>query len=150
MALMNIPSYSLAIKPSRILLVYFGLVHGLLAITLFYLPLSNVMLTLFLLIVTSHSMYKINKYYLAHSSREVIRCDYIDRVWRLQFSDCQRVVELRFATVWRYLLVMNFFCSETGETYHLVLLPDSGNHHQLRHLRIVLRHLPVFGLTSSA
>ena len=143
---MKIPPYSLEITPSRFLFAYLMLVHGLLLLALFYLPLSAIMLGLLLVVVVWHSVYSLKRYCQSGSYRWIARCDYVDRVWRLQFSDCQRVVELRSATVWRYLMAMNFACAETGRVYHLVLLSDSGDRHQLRRLRVLLRHLPVFGV----
>lgn len=143
---MKIPPYSLEILPSRFLFGYIILVHGLLLLTLFYLPLITTILALLLLVVVWHSVYSLKRYCQSGSYYWVSRCDYVDRVWCLQFSDCQRVVELRSATVWRYLIAMNFACAETGRVYHVVLLPDSGDRHQLRRLRVLLRHLPVFGV----
>jgi len=70
--------------------------------------------------------------------------------WLLKTPTENYPVYLHSATVWQWLVVMNFRGVATGRRHDVLLLPDSIDREQLRRLRVVLRYLPVYGLSPAA
>ncbi|MEH6909816.1 MAG: protein YgfX [Oceanicoccus sp.] len=68
--------------------------------------------------------------------------------WLLKKQETINPVYLHSAVVWHWLVVMNFRSITSRQRHVVLLLPDSIDREQLRRLRVLLRYLPVYGLST--
>lgn len=137
---MQISPFSLHISPSRWSRGYGVVLHLLLSAAVCSLPWSGWVVAGLLLVVAGHGVVRSR-----NSQRHgVRRIDYRDQSWYLTGPNGCVPARLQQATVWRWLVVMNF-CSEAGRSCPIVLWPDSLEPETGRRLRATLRHRAVFG-----
>lgn len=129
---------SLAVIPSRYMTVYLSLVHGVavLAIVQMALPWWQRLIAVLLLL----TVYVVSSRGLAGTRR----IEYRSEQWLLWRGDQQLLVGLDAATVWPWLIVLNFRDALTGRRYHCTLWSDSAESDLLRRLRVLLRHSSVY------
>lgn len=140
-------SFSLALQPSRWMLVYLIALHCVLLVSFYLLPLGWPERLGGSVVVFVHCGYALWRFYYPNSSRSILRLSYCDNGWLLQLADREVCVDLLQATIWSWLVVANFRDVSDGRRYAVVVLPDSASVSQRRQLRVLLRHLPVWGKT---
>ena len=129
--------FSLAITPSRWMLIYLLLFYLALLVALWYLPLSGYWqwLALIVLLVFCFRNWK------ATMLHPVERLSCQQSGWVIVRGGVTVPIELRQITVWRWLIVLNFYLPQNRWQQSLVLFPDSAEQDSLRQLRVILRHL---------
>ena len=139
---MQAPSFSVQISSSRWLPGYLTGLHLLLLVCLLFLPKAAMLSIVFPVVL--HWRYSLWRYADSEHCRWVKGVRYANKVWQLQAGTQHVSASLVHATVWRWLVVMNFYSQDTGCTYSVLLFSDSADPSQLRQLRVILRHMPVF------
>ena len=139
---MKTPTLSLSLTPSKWLACYLIVLHLLILLALFYLPLSVLALVLVALAVVANGCYCLWRYCYSGHTRWVDSFAYSHQTWLLHRGKCTERAALKSATVWRFMVVLNFL-GEQGAC-SLVLLPDNCCPQQLRRLRVMLKHRPVY------
>lgn len=141
---MNTPAFHLSITPSKWLAGYLIALHLLLLLSLFYLSLSDWVLSLLAAVMVIHCGYCLWRYFYKGHRFWIDSLEYSHQVWLLHRGrDIERVI-LKSATVWRWMVVLNFR-GKGRRGRSLVLLPDNTNSQQRRQLRVMLKHRPVYG-----
>jgi Membrane-bound toxin component of toxin-antitoxin system len=74
----------------------------------------------------------------------VSRVTFFEKNWSLLLRGGETSVCLQQATVWSWLVVMNFYNEHSRRRYCVILFPDSSDQQQLRRLRAMIRHMPVW------
>ncbi len=141
---MKTPAFNLAITPSVACAAYLIALHILIGVALMYLALTPMVLTLLLILIMFHSVYCLWRYCSAGHTRWVDSVEYSHQVWLLHRGGDVEPANLKSATVWRWMIVLNFV-GESRACHSIVLLPDSSSSQQLRRLRVLLKHRPVYG-----
>ena len=118
------------------------LLHYTLILSLFYLPLSTVLLGLLTTVVVIHCSYCLWRYCYSGHHCWIDGLEYSQQIWRLHHGQGIERVILKSATVWRWMVVLNFR-TKSRRGYSLVL-PDNTDRQQLRQLRVMLKHKPVY------
>ena len=142
---MQIPAFSLQLSLSRWLRGYIAALHLLLLLAVCCLPLPQALLLAAFLTVVLHWRYCQRRYLCVEHKLWVARIDYRQPRWQLSTGGQCTEVWLKQATVWRWLVVLNFYSESGGGHYPLILWPDSADRDSLRRLRSCLRHMPVYG-----
>ncbi|ARN75348.1 protein YgfX [Oceanicoccus sagamiensis] len=140
---MKTPVLSLAIVPSKYVASYLISLHALIVLSLCYLALPTLAISLLVMVIISHGVYCLWRFCYAGHKAWVDSIQYSQQAWLLYRAGYSEWVDLRSATVWRWLIVLNFR-SETGRCCPVVLLPDSSSPELLRQLRVLLKHKPVY------
>ena len=141
--------FSLALQPSRWLLAYLSLVHLLLLAAALVMWADTVFVfVIAVLLLIIHWLYSLWRfagccYHTAYPHR-VRRIAFNDSGWSLGLADRLIAADLVQATVWPWLVVMNFRCRLSGRRYAVIVLPDSADTECRRKLRVLLRHWPVW------
>ena len=137
---------SLTIQPSRWLAAYIVALHLMLFIALwqgFSLLVALLAIPLLVLLMA----YCLYRWVSDRCAGRVTHLYYLNAQWRLHNATGQLPVELTKATVWRWLVVLNFYDKRRHRP--LVLFIDSVDQQQWRQLQVMLRHLPVYAGTDS-
>jgi hypothetical protein len=143
---MQIFTVCLQLRPSRYMRGYLLSLHVLLIISaiVFFVPNSSLAIAVILL-VNWHWRYVCTKYLAPTADSWVNRIDYNNQLWLLTGPRLQARVWLKQVTVWRWLIVLNFYSEQGACHYPVVLWPDSVDKESLRRFRSFLRHMPVLG-----
>jgi hypothetical protein len=147
---MQIPAFSVQISHSRWMQGYISAVHLLLLLTVCCLPLPQALLLTAFLVAVLHWRYCQRRYLCDEHDLWVERIDYRQQRWQLSAAGQHTEVWLKQATVWRWLMVLNFYSEPEARHYPLILWPDSADWESLRRLRSCLRHMPVYGRSRPA
>jgi hypothetical protein len=142
---MQIPAFSLQLSLSRWMRGYLAAVHLLLLLAVYCLPLPQELLLMALLWVMLHWRNCQLRYHSVDHAQWIERIAYRRQCWQLTIAGQHTTVWLKQATVWRWLVVLNFYSESAGRYYPLILWPDSAEQESLRRLRSCLRHMPVYG-----
>jgi hypothetical protein len=129
----------ITLKPSRYWLLFASLVAGLAALAVARLPLSPPLMIVLLLVLYGYRVWR--RHLVA---RACTRLGYQGEQWWLVINGEQTALQLRHATTWQCLVSLGFTEADTTRSHRLVLLPDSCSADDLRRLRVLLRHFPVF------
>lgn len=145
MAPMKLTPLLLEITVSRWGIAYIGLLHILVLVAVFYFPFSLLYQLIVSLLVFAHCLWCLRGWLFPAGKKPLDALGFADSQWQLYREEELVTVELVQSTVWTWLVVLNFREADSRKKHSLVLWPDSANEQQLRRLRIVLRHLPVYG-----
>ncbi len=154
--------FSLSLQPSCWLIGYLTLLHLLLLMVGFLLwgdSLSIDGMGLFFILLLLHwvlCLWRFTGLFTGyHYPYRVVKMTFRDQGWLLTLAGRRSSVDLiqapltqatlTQATVWPWLVVMNFRCLAEGRRYSVIVLPDSAGLDCRRRLRVLLRHLPVWG-----
>ena len=138
------PTFYLSIAPSKSIAAYLTALHFLLILSLFYLPLSAGLVSLLVAVIVMHCGYCLWRYCYSGHRSWIDGLEYSQQTWLLhRGQEIERVI-LKSATVWRWMVVLNFR-SKSWHGCSLLLLPDNTHRQQLRRLRVMLKHRPVYG-----
>ncbi|WP_145999254.1 hypothetical protein [Oceanicoccus sp. KOV_DT_Chl] len=135
---MKVAPFTLHFYPSRYLLMYLFLLCFSVLLSLYYLPLDSLQFLSVSLLVIGICLRSF------FSTKKVGQLVYRDQCWQLITGDKTVLADLYQATVWRSLVVMNFCAIGDGSKCSLILWPESAAKQQLRQLRVMLRHYPVY------
>lgn len=136
--------FSLQLSPSRWMLCYLSAIHLLLIACCSLLPLVEAVTMSVGLAIIAHWIYSLWRYASSSSPRWVQQIHWVDDSWLLLVAGQQHSAQLLQATVWSWLIVLNFRCRDSGCRYSVMVLPDSTDVEQRRRLRVIIRHMPVW------
>ena len=143
---------NLSISPSRYMKAYISVVHALVLVALVVVPLHSLLWLLATLMAVLHWRYCLKRYTSVKYRDGISQLSYREGQWRLVSNDTETPVFLNQATIWRWLVVMNFKSyqrmGQRRGRYALVLWPDSVDDDSFRRLRVHLKHMNVFGRPS--
>lgn len=142
---MQTPTLRLQINPSRWMMAYCLLVHSLLLTAAGAMAFEGALLLLIAGLVLLHAVYSFRRYCSAGRKDWVSEIKYSNRTWLLSCAGQLTDVRLKRVTVWRWLIVMNFYREDGSHPSTLILWPDSSDREDLRRLRVSLRHMNVWG-----
>lgn len=132
----------LIIQSSRWMTVYLVILHLLVLIAFGQVLGYFALLVLGMLLVVS-LLLSVWRFASDRSDLWVREISFVDNHWFLTTASGCQPVRLRQATVWQWLVLMNFDSERTGRCFSIQLFPDSCDKESLRRLRVILRHLPV-------
>ncbi|MCP3906953.1 MAG: hypothetical protein GY712_02945 [Oceanicoccus sp.] len=139
---MKTPAFTLSITPSKWIASYLIVLHLLLLLSLHYLALSGVSMVLISVAMVAHGLYSLWRYCSQRHPAWINGLEYSHQLWLLHRVRGPERAQLKSATVWRRMVVLNF--RGEGRCCSLVLLADSTSPQQLRRLRVMLKHRPVY------
>jgi hypothetical protein len=147
MAPMEIPPFQLVIHQSRWMKGYVTVLFLLVMLAIVSLPVEKMIMCIMLLGLCSFWRSCRHKYF--HSGENQFqRVIFANYSWLLKTQAKISPVYLHSAVVWQWLVVMNFRGITSQQRYVVLLLPDSIDREQLRRLRVLLRYLPVYGVST--
>ncbi len=140
---MEIPPVKLEICQSRWIQRYVTAAHALALLAVLSLPVGKVVMPVLVMGLLICWRWYWRKYLLesADGHQQLLFANYS---WLLKREGDAIPVYLHSATVWRWLIVMNFRCVNSRRRHVIVLLPDTLERQPLRRLRVLLRYLPVY------
>lgn len=140
---------SLLISPSGYMKAYISVLHAFVLLSLAVITPFNLAIWLLAIVtVALHWRYCLRRYTSVKHQDWISQLSYSDGQWWLNTNDKRTAVFLYRATIWRWLVVMNFKRDQGWGRYALVLWPDSVDDDNFRRLRVHLRHMNVFGRLS--
>ena len=142
---MKLTPLLLDITRSRWGFVYSCLLHSLAIVAVGYFPVSLFYQLLAGVLICAHCLWSLRDWFFPSGAGLLHAVGFADGQWQLYRRDDVVSVYLVQSTIWSWLVVLNFRESRTRKSHALVLWPDSADRQQLRRLRVVLRHLPVYG-----
>ncbi len=146
---MKLTPLLLDITVSRWSIAHTCLLHLLVIVAACYFPLSLLHQLIAIVLICGHCFWCLRDWFYPDRKKPLDTLGFADGQWQLYHGEALATAYLVQATVWSWLVVLNFREEESRKTHSLVLWPDSADKQQLRRLRIVLRHLPVFGCDSA-
>ncbi|MEE8057366.1 MAG: protein YgfX [Pseudomonadales bacterium] len=151
----KVPSFSLSIRPSQWMACYLTVLHclvfyclvanDLVLATIDLLPLGWLLPLAVSIIVLGHWVYSLWRFASPRSCHWIKQMDYRDQGWSLTVAGKEVPADLVQATVWSWLVVVNFCGEENKRRYSVIVLPDTADANQRRKLRVMLRHMAVWG-----
>ncbi len=129
----------IVLRPSRRLALYLLLVTLLALYAIARIPLASPYLFFLALTVLLPAYYQ----WQTMQHRSISRLSYRHEQWAIERGGEPEPVELYQATVWQFLVALNFRSSVSGKKKRLLVLSDSCGGDEFRQLKVLLRHFPV-------
>lgn len=136
---MTMPALEVELKPSSWIRFFFFLVQffAVLAITMLASPWLWVALLIWAGLIWRY------RYLL--SQQGAIKLKWDGAGWHYRSGERCEQLRLNHAVIWSWLVILNTSKADNSQHIPIVIFPHQCDVEQLRRLRVILRHQPVFG-----